>query len=266
MQEATRLIRNVPRKVHASSVWYPYFHSLFGTSSTIDSSNIRFLYLNDHIPVQQCMTYERPPWPYWPTRMVYDRKNVSSICDTWYLKKTTNDDYEAIEPIFSHKKMIAIRWWSVADRKIFHDFSWVEVFRQFNVHETKTGVGTWFVHAPGSGIFVNIGRSYKLKLKTFKNTHLYRQWLTYKNMSALEADTYISNKYPEFKKWWWKTDAFTVMAKELGYDSVQIMNSQSQRFFNTEIVLLSENSTQFRRYNASVPCHVTRSTMYLQCI
>ena len=100
--------------------------------------------------------------------------------------------------------------------------------------------------APGTGIWLNVGRSVRLQRKTY-SAQLYADWLRMQGIrrdaaGERQAWTDLMLAYPEFVKSWWHSDAFTVMAYELGYDTVQINASESHPYTVPEIVLVSRAS------------------------
>jgi len=114
-------------------------------------------------------------------------------------------------------------------------------------HEEKPGVGTWFSVAPGTGIWLNVGRSVRLQRKHYRGSALYADWLRMQGTQSgaageREAWNALVEAYPEFVKFWWKPEAITVMAYELGYDTVQINASNSHPYTLPEIVLVSRAS------------------------
>ena len=161
---------------------------------------------------------------------------------------------QVIQPIISLEtnSLIALRWWHDDDGVSVPDHSWLEVSRVWSRHEDKPGVGTWFSVVAGAGIWLNVGRSVRLQRKTYRGSALYADWLRMQGIRSgtageKEALNALMAAYPEFAKGYWHNDAFTAMAYELGYDTVQINASASPGAFGRiytvpEIVVVSQAS------------------------
>ena len=180
------------------------------------------------------------------------------ICTQWQHSGKQRNAPRAIAPIVDYKNsLIALRWWYDGDSVSVADHSWLEVTRSWLPHEDKPGVGTWFSVAPGAGIWLNVGRSVRLQRKTYRGSALYADWLRMQGIRSgaageRQAWTDLFLAYPEFVKFWWHSEAFTVMAYELGYDTVQINASESHPYTVPEIVLVSRASML---RGCTVPAH-----------
>lgn len=138
----------------------------------------------------------------------------------------------------------AIRWWwsASAPTTAAHasplysgapDYSWVEVTRwACPVEGGRPRFGTWFAAAAGSGIFLNVGRSYRIAAKgkflperTENGSHQYLQlvdaWRASRGVGMETARRIVYDWAHNGSLQVWG-DAFALMAFDLGFDTVQV--------------------------------------------
>ena len=281
LASAEKLVASVPAAVEATSVWAPYLRAVHGPDVLPYSllfpfrgSTSRYLHLNAslHLPLASCMLKSQDDIPrMWPAQWPYNRqfmqrrKEVSAedppacsdACRDWTQLDDTREPSqqpERIIPLFDestkHPRLIALRWWFVEDRVSVPDGSWLEISRKSLERDAKPGVGKWFTVSPGTGIWLNVGRSARIRRKDFQGSALFSEWLSLlgiREVDTVRADRAVRRLVHTFHsaflgKPWWYTDIFTIMAYELEYDSVQISTSVSGTVCEPELVLISRSS------------------------
>lgn len=172
----------------------------------------------------------------------------------------------------SHVHTGAVRWTqrneSVSVTYPWHpDGTWVEVMRfdsGVKWMEGVRGYGTWFDMAPGSGIFVNVGRSARGHgERELLNGAFMEEWLAAHRLAAANRSTFVWKRGGHFfshkvtipreavallegVSW---IEPYPFMAYELGYDSVQV-SSTAGYGVSPQLIVTSRESV----VNASCVC------------
>jgi hypothetical protein len=154
------------------------------------------------------------------------------------------------------------------------DYSWVEVMRWKKSkgpgEKPGSAYGTWFFGMPGSGVFVNVGRTLRFSNRTEAGARL--------KSAAREAgfrDKRQAGNVGAFDDWF-----YCMGARKLGFDSVWVEvddawylnHSSSLRRGQTEMVFCGMNGTATLctsyplQQRDNQPCSCNETEPYLTCI
>ena len=250
-------VERVPSVVTAggASPWLPYLHAAYGGNPAFpyDLRQLRLLKLprarggldthpNASLPTPRCLPKRQPLPPStllgrtsgfvleeWPANLPR-----CSSCAGW-LDDAPLPHAAPVQGLELYSatagELTSLRWWFSGDTMRAPDHSWVEVARWQYPRESDTGVGTWFAPAPGSDVWINTGRSVRISHKRTGadsvHSGLALAWAASRNLSAVNARIARDLISPELGWNPWShynfhADIFTVMAYELGFDTVQI--------------------------------------------
>ena len=247
-------VERVPSVVTAggASPWLKYLNAAYGGNPALpyDLSQLRFMKLphartldkhpNASLPTPRCLPKSHPLPPStllgrtgrfvleeWPANLP-QCSNCAGWLDDAPLPHAA--PVQGLE-LFSATagELTSLRWWFSGDTMRAPDHSWVEVVRWQYPREFDTGVGTWFAPAPGSDVWINTGRSVRISHKRTgadsAHSGLALAWAASRNLSTINsksARTLISRElgWDPWSHYNFHTDVFTVMAYELGFDTV----------------------------------------------
>ena len=194
-------LARVPRWINASSSpWYAYLAAVYQTDVPLpfDLSKLRYIHhhgvhFNDiEWPMARCRHRHGKAHPILgvgidpPMVALETPKCAQEACQRW---ATTSVDQSAAaalgllsskgdSPVGLHVELYAdrtlrasrgTRWWTTdgassssdAEMGAASDGSWVEVMRWAKSYESMGGYGAWFARTSGSGIWLNVGRSWR---------------------------------------------------------------------------------------------------------
>jgi hypothetical protein len=162
----------------------------------------------------------------------YPQRNVSSYKFEWY-------NYHKYD-------VMGVRWYA-PDINILpiQSLQWVEIARWPAFPETLNAYGTWFSLAKGSGVFINVGKTYIVHKMEQLNT-LEKKWATQNNISLLTNAHMLKRGFwtgmtriPTHKlsllEGVSRHEPYPYFAYEVGLDSLQVLDPP-------QIVITSMNS------------------------
>ena len=179
--DAAASLRSIPERLTSASPWIAYLRGVYGENwqppapgkRVEELHHLQLLYAHG-LPIANC-TSSSQSWP--STRLRSSIRDLSkrvdplcapdeSRCKLWRASEpvTTRPAVRGVEVYFHrqhpHLQNIAFRWWwRDASRSFAPASTWAEVFRWNREMEGRRHYGFWYVHAAGSGIWLNVGKT-----------------------------------------------------------------------------------------------------------